>query len=31
MKQNVAIKDKKKLSTQINGNFNYISSADENE
>jgi hypothetical protein len=31
VKQNVALKDKRKLRTQINGKFNDISSADENK
>jgi hypothetical protein len=31
MKQKVALKGNKKKSTQINGKFNYISSADENK
>jgi hypothetical protein len=29
VEQKVALKDKKKLRKQINGKFNYISSADE--
>jgi hypothetical protein len=31
MKQKIAIKNKKKLRTQINGKFNDIGSADENK
>jgi hypothetical protein len=31
VKQNVALKDKKKLRTQINGKINDVSSADENK
>jgi hypothetical protein len=31
VKQNVALNDKKKLGTQINGNFNDRSSADGNK
>jgi hypothetical protein len=30
-KQNVTLKDKKKLRTQLNRNFNDVSSADENK
>jgi hypothetical protein len=31
VKQKIALKDKKKLRTQINGTFNDIDSADENK
>jgi hypothetical protein len=31
VKQKVALKDKKKLRTQVNGQFNDVSSADENK
>jgi hypothetical protein len=31
VKPKVALKDKKKVRTQIKGKFNYISSADENK
>jgi hypothetical protein len=31
VKQKIALKDKKKVRTQINGKFNYISNADENK
>jgi hypothetical protein len=31
VKQNVALRDKKKLRTKINGKFNDISSVDENK
>jgi hypothetical protein len=31
VKQMVTLKDKKKLTTQINGKFNYKNSADENK
>jgi hypothetical protein len=31
VKKNIALKDKKKLRTQINGKLNDVSSADENE
>jgi hypothetical protein len=31
VKKNIALKDKKKLRTQINGKCNDVSSADENE
>jgi hypothetical protein len=31
VKQNIALKNKKKLTTQVNDKFNDISSADENK